>query len=662
MSTEVVFEYQKAFSRNIGWVTEQEQAILRNKRVAIAGLGGVGGSHLLTLTRLGVGAFNLSDYDSFELANFNRQAGAALSSIGRSKLDILKSRALDINPELDIRCYAKGINGTNIHEFLADADLYLDGLDFFAVEARCDAFSTCHEQGIPAVTAAPLGMGVALLNFLPGKMSFEEYFGLQGQPEQEQLLRFLLGLSPAMLQRGYLVDPDAVDFVRHRGPSTPMACDLCAGVAATEVVKILLGRGKVSSAPHGFQFDAYRGKMVHTWRPGGNRNPLQRIGLAIARRQLARMGRTDESESMASNRNPVESILEQARWAPSGDNTQPWRFEIIDSHQFVVHGEDTRNHCVYDLQGHASQLSIGALLENIDIAASVHGLKPLVSRRSGIQDSHPTFDIELIQDEGIEKDILAPFIMKRSVQRRAMHLRSLSRGERDVLESALPSGYKVLWLEGLKGRAMASRLAFKSAGLRLTLPEAYPTHRDVIDWKHTEFSKDRIPAQAVGFDPLTLRLTRWAMTSWRRVSFLNRYLGGTLLPRIQLDVIPGIFCAAHFVLYAQERPGTVEEFVAAGRAMQRFWLTAASLGLNIQPGMTPLIFHEYVMDGIKFSSVEKMYKHAQGVSACLQKLTGSEVSELGVFMGRIGAGNPPKSRSVRLPLPELVKGEYVLTQ
>jgi hypothetical protein len=374
------------------------------------------------------------------------------------------------------------------------------------------------------------------------------------------------------------------------------------------------------------------------------------------------MGQTGVNELMASDMNPVESILEQARWAPSGDNTQPWRFEIIDPYHFVVHGEDTRNHCVYDLQGHASQLSVGALLENIEIAASSHGLQPLVSSRSGLPDTHPAFDIELVQDKGVKKDVLAPFIAKRSVQRRAMQMRSLSPGERDALERALPAGYKVLWLEGFKWRALASVLSFKSAGLRLTLPEAYPTHRDIIDWEHTDFSNDRIPAQAVGLDPLTLRLTRWAMASWTRVSFLNRYLGGTLLPRIQLDIIPGIFCAAHFVLYAQERPGTVEDFVDAGRAMQRFWLTATSLGLNIQPEMTPLIFHEYVMDKVKFSSVEQMYNRAQGVSDHLQELLSPEVAEGGVFMGRIGAGKPPKSRSVRLPLSKLVRDDYALTE
>ena len=81
-----MFSYREAFDRNIGWITEQEQDLLARKRVAIAGLGGVGGAHLLTLTRLGIGRFNLADFDHFELHNFNRQVGANVQSIGRSKL------------------------------------------------------------------------------------------------------------------------------------------------------------------------------------------------------------------------------------------------------------------------------------------------------------------------------------------------------------------------------------------------------------------------------------------------------------------------------------------------------------------------------------------------------------------------------------------------
>jgi molybdopterin/thiamine biosynthesis adenylyltransferase len=279
------FDYAEAFSRNLGWVTEAEQRALRGKRIAIAGLGGVGGFHLLTLARLGVGAFHLSEFDRFEIANFNRQAGAFVSTLERPKLDVMVEQARDVNPELALRTFAAGVSSDNLDEFLRGVDLYADGLDFFAFEARRAVFAACARLGVPAVTAAPIGMGVALLAFLPGRMTFEEYFRLDGCSETEQALRFLIGLTPAMLHRGYLVDPSRVNLAERRGPSTVMACELCAGVLGTEVLKILLGRGRVRPAPWAMQFDAYTGRTAWTWRPGGNRHPLQRLALGIARRR-----------------------------------------------------------------------------------------------------------------------------------------------------------------------------------------------------------------------------------------------------------------------------------------------------------------------------------------------------------------------------------------
>jgi len=280
------FNYQSAFSRNLGWVTEEEQKSLQKKRIAIAGMGGVGGAHLLTLTRLGIGHFNISDMDTYEQANFNRQAGASMTTVGRPKVDVMAEIASDINPELDINRFCEGISSNNLDKFLKDVDLYVDGLDFFAVDIRRKVFAACADKGIPTITAAPLGMGVALLSFTPDSMSFEEYFQLEGQPENEQLLRFLVGLSPAMLQMGYLVDKSRVNLKAQKGPSTPMACDLCAGVTATNALKILLNRGDVIKAPYGLHFDAFKNKLKKTWRPSGNNNPIQKLILTIARKQL----------------------------------------------------------------------------------------------------------------------------------------------------------------------------------------------------------------------------------------------------------------------------------------------------------------------------------------------------------------------------------------
>jgi len=283
MAGTITFDYARAFSRNIGWVTETEQATLRKSRVAIAGLGGVGGAHLLTLTRLGVSHFNIADFDDFDLNNLNRQAGAFMPFMGHAKIETVARMARDVNPELDIRLFPQGIQPENVDEFLRNVDVYVDGLDFFALPARRMVFSKCREMGIPALTAAPLGMGVALLYFHPDGMSFEEYFKVAGHEQQEQYARFIAGLSPAMLQRSYLVVPEAVNFTRRQGPSTIMACDMCAGVLGTAALKVLLGRGPQKAVPWAMQFDAYRQKFRFTWRPFGNSNPLQWLLLKFIR-------------------------------------------------------------------------------------------------------------------------------------------------------------------------------------------------------------------------------------------------------------------------------------------------------------------------------------------------------------------------------------------
>ncbi len=279
-----MFNYQQAFSRNIGWVTEKEQEELKNKRIAIAGVGGVGSIYLLMLSRLGISKFHISDFDHFEIHNFNRQSGALLSTLDQKKVSVMEKMAKDINPESDIKVFPDGVFEHNVDEFLDGVDLYIDGLDFFALEARKCVFQKCYEKNIPVITAAPLGMGCALLCFMPNKMSYEQYFCFNKKDnEEDQLIQFLIGLSPAMLQKTYLVETRYVNFKERRGPSTVMSVDICAGIVGTNALKILLKRGNVISAPYGLHFDAYRNKLVKTWLPFGNRGLFQRIMFRIVK-------------------------------------------------------------------------------------------------------------------------------------------------------------------------------------------------------------------------------------------------------------------------------------------------------------------------------------------------------------------------------------------
>lgn len=351
----------------------------------------------------------------------------------------------------------------------------------------------------------------------------------------------------------------------------------------------------------------------------------------------------------------LRRILDLARWAPSGDNTQPWRFEVLGKEHILVHGFDTRDHVVYDLDGHASQLAIGALLETIAIAATGEGRQVHISRRPDTPENHLMIDVRFQAEVMLAPDPLIPYIEKRVVQRRPMSTRQLTEAQKTALDSALAGGYRVIWFEGLARRWQLARFMFDNAKVRLTIPEAYQVHREVIEWG-ARFSEDRIPDRAVGVGPLTARLMRWAMADWGRVELFNRWFLGDLPPRIQLDLLPGLACAAHFALVAPAHLRSVDDYLAAGGVMQRFWLVAASQGLYVQPEMTPIIFTRYHRRDLHFTLVGRSSQRVRRLNTRLSRmLAGLDVESL-FFMGRIGSGPAPRSRSVRKPLTRLMQG------
>jgi molybdopterin/thiamine biosynthesis adenylyltransferase len=277
------FSYADAFDRNLGWFTEKEQQSLRGKTIAIAGMGGVGGVHLLTLVRLGVAKFRIADLDVFEVANFNRQVGATMSTLDQPKVAVLARMAKDINPEVEIAEYSAGVTAENLDDFLRGADLFIDGFDFFVLDIRRQTFARCRALGIPAMTAAPVGMGVAFLLFTADSMAFEDYFRFEGKSELRQYINFLMGLAPSGMHRSYLVDPRRLDIARRKAPSTMIGVQLCASFTAAQAVKLLLGRGSVKAAPFHYHFDSY----LNIFKAGprrGNNGLIQRLkGDAVER-------------------------------------------------------------------------------------------------------------------------------------------------------------------------------------------------------------------------------------------------------------------------------------------------------------------------------------------------------------------------------------------
>ncbi len=290
MTSSEQWSWKGAFARNRGLISESEQERLSLATVAIAGAGGVGGSHALTLARQGVGGFHLADSDTFSISNLNRQAGARVSTMGRNKAEEIAAQIRDINPAARIELWRENIGPLNIGAFLDGTDVVLDGVDFFAFGARRLLFSQARARGLWALTTAPLGFSVALLAFDPDGMAFERYCGFEpGMSQADEIVAFLAALAPFHTHAGY-IDYGRADVGARTGPSSIIACQLCSSVIAMETISLLLGRRAPAAAPQVMQFDPYQRVYRQGTIWGGGRNLLQGVKRWVIRRKLEALG------------------------------------------------------------------------------------------------------------------------------------------------------------------------------------------------------------------------------------------------------------------------------------------------------------------------------------------------------------------------------------
>ena len=150
------------------------------------------------------------------------------------------------------------------------------------------------------------------------------------------------------------------------------------------------------------------------------------------------------------------------------------------------------------------------------------------------------------------------------------------------------------------------------------------------------------------------RVDRASQRLQGRVQFFNKYLGGTIAPRVQLDYIPAIACAAHVLVKTDVPAQGVEAHVRGGIALQRVWLTAASVGLHLQPEMTPLIFRWYARAGQTFSAVPAIAAGALALAGEFERIGGFGPDQGLTFFCRVGVSDAPRSRSLRKSVEELM--------
>lgn len=122
------FDYAEFSTRNIGFVTVEEQARLRDSTIFVCGTGGMGGACVMALARAGVGGLILSDIDAFEISNLNRQAFAFLDTMNRHKAEATRDMCLKINPELRITVHkAEWVD--HVEDAVRQSSIVVNGTD-----------------------------------------------------------------------------------------------------------------------------------------------------------------------------------------------------------------------------------------------------------------------------------------------------------------------------------------------------------------------------------------------------------------------------------------------------------------------------------------------------------------------------------------------------
>lgn len=186
---------QARYMRNIPALSEAECALLRGKKAAVIGCGGLGGHIIELLARVGVGHIVAVDGDSFDESNLNRQLLSETALIGKSKAQAAKERVQRINPDVDVRAVEAFLCKDKAAGIISGCDAVLDALD--NVNARRVLSRACEDAGIPYIYGAISGWVAQCALSMPGDGLIEKLFSSEPDIADKSVLSFTPALCAA---------------------------------------------------------------------------------------------------------------------------------------------------------------------------------------------------------------------------------------------------------------------------------------------------------------------------------------------------------------------------------------------------------------------------------------------------------------------------------
>jgi molybdopterin/thiamine biosynthesis adenylyltransferase len=182
------------YARNLNTFAPSDQARLLKSRVAVIGLGGLGGTVIECLSRAGVGYLVLVDHDEFEDHNLNRQLVCTQDLIGKAKASSAAERVMHVNGSISVEAFKDSLDSNNAERILTGCDMAVDCLD--TIESRFVLESATKKAGIPLVSAAVAGLGGQVTTIFPEDRGLELIYGPPQELKQSKGAETTLGCLP----------------------------------------------------------------------------------------------------------------------------------------------------------------------------------------------------------------------------------------------------------------------------------------------------------------------------------------------------------------------------------------------------------------------------------------------------------------------------------
>ncbi|MDP3901877.1 MAG: hypothetical protein Q8Q37_02805 [bacterium] len=346
----------------------------------------------------------------------------------------------------------------------------------------------------------------------------------------------------------------------------------------------------------------------------------------------------------------IKDILDYAIWAPSGDNSQPWAFQI-GGDSLLIYNLPDKDNPYLNFEQSGSYIAHGGLIENMVIAASHFGYSSKVDLFPSATDKNLVAEVFFSKSDSVRQDALFEFIKKRHTNRRPYKNIPLTAEQRSgILRASQESesgGIKLLESEKEK------QIAGKAGALaEIVILENKKLHgllfKDVV-WNESREKRLRhgLYINAMEFNPVQKIMFRLAK-NWPLMK-LAIHLG---LPRFIAKEDSKLYASGSAMGIITMSGNNSRDYVNAGRLMQRVWLKATSFGLVLQPVTATLFFAQRIISE-KTENLLSSYHISLMKSAYDDiKRTFDVGNETIAMMFRLGEAGPASSFSSRISVEE----------